>query len=300
MKGVVHSLRMNQSQLPYIAEPLAASLVESVLTKLGISHTPEPTLDSLKTVYRAWCQLVPFDNARKLIALRGGAPGPFPGDSAEDFFRAWMAHGSGGTCWAANGALCAFLQNLGFDASPGIATMMAAPNLPPNHGTVSVLIDAQRYLVDASILHVDPLPITEGAATQIDHPAWGIRCTPQESRWVIAWRPQLRPEGLNCQINRLDATRADFRQFYEATRAWGPFNYQLAVRTNRGDSVLGIVFGQRVDFDPTGAVSQSPLTYEQRTQQLIDTFGYSEEIAHQIPADIPTPPPPGSKTAMFQ
>jgi N-hydroxyarylamine O-acetyltransferase len=37
--------------------------------------------------------------------------------------------------------------------------MMVAPNLPPNHGTALVDLPDGRYVVDASILHVEPLPL---------------------------------------------------------------------------------------------------------------------------------------------
>jgi len=42
---------------------------------------------------------VPFDNVRKLIHVKSGKAGPLPGGTAEDFFTAWLRHGTGGTCW---------------------------------------------------------------------------------------------------------------------------------------------------------------------------------------------------------
>lgn len=38
-----------------------------------------------EALYAAWCRSVPFDNTRKLIALRAGDPGPLPGDSPRGF-----------------------------------------------------------------------------------------------------------------------------------------------------------------------------------------------------------------------
>ena len=35
--------------------------------------------------------------------------------------------------------------------------MLAAPDLPPNHGTVVVDVDSAKYLVDCAILHGEPL-----------------------------------------------------------------------------------------------------------------------------------------------
>jgi N-hydroxyarylamine O-acetyltransferase len=279
-----------------LSHSLSPEVVEAVLAKLGFSSTPDATLESLQKIYARWCDNIPFCNARKLIALREGKPGPFPGDSAEDFFAAWVKHGTGGTCWAGNGALCTLLQDIGFNARRGIGTMMVAPGLPPNHGTVVVNFGGQDYLVDASILHGDPLLLHEDESI-VDHPAWGVKCRPVDDTWVIGWRPQLRPEGLDCHINSLDISAEQFSDFHEGTRGWSPFNYELSIRANRKGGVVGVAFGKRVDFTQSGELMQTPLEGEARMRLLVDVLGYSEEIAAQIPADIPTPPPPGSKTA---
>jgi N-hydroxyarylamine O-acetyltransferase len=38
----------------------------------------------------------------------------------------------------------------------------------------------------------------------------------------------------------------------------------------------------------------------ERRRMLIEDFGMSEEIVSRLPADRPTPPPPGSATAQAQ
>ena len=149
------------------AEELSLNLLERVLTRLGLSNRPAPTLDGLRTLYAAWCRNVPFDNVRKLIHVHHHDSGPLPGDDATDFFEAWLAYGTGGTCWAGNGALYTLLLSLGFHASRGIGTMLVAPHIPPNHGTVLVTYDDTRYVVDASILHSEPLRLDTGAVVRI-------------------------------------------------------------------------------------------------------------------------------------
>lgn len=278
-------------------QELSHELLEQVLTKLGFSGFPVASASTLQAIYHAWCQRVPFDNARKLMTLREGHSGRLPGDNAEDFYQAWLKHGCGGTCWAGNGALCALLQNLGFDAGHGVATMMVVPDLPPNHGTVWVRLDGARYLVDASILYDVPLVLEQGLNSKVEHPAWGVKCRPHGDTWVIEWRPHMRPKGLDCRIDSLGATLEEFMAFHEATRAWGPFNYELSVRSNRGDMVYGIAMGKWIEIGPRGEITESPLTADDRLARLVDTLQYSEEFASRIPADIPTPPPPGSNTA---
>src|SRR5580692_149390 len=120
---------------------LPQAMIDRVLERLELTGRPEPTLAGLSAVYCAWCRHVPFDNIRKLIHVRRGDPGVLPGDDAGDFFHGWLRYGAGGTCWAGNGALSVLLVALGFAARRAVATMLVAPNLPPNHGSVTVLLE---------------------------------------------------------------------------------------------------------------------------------------------------------------
>lgn len=273
------------------------SLFERVLARLGFSERPEPTLAGLRAIYHAWCQRVPFDNVRKVIHVRAGDTGPLPGSTVEDFFEAWLQHGTGGTCWSGAGACHALLRWLGFDAERGIATMLVVPHLPPNHGTVRVRLGAEHHLVDCSILYGEPLRLEVDAETRIAHPAWRVRCTPHKGRWTVAWRPLHKADGLDCRLERFGAEAEEFRTLYEQTRDWSPFNYEVTARVNRGDEVVGIAFGKAVNFHADGAIEQRRITHEERQRRLIEQLGLSEEIVSQLPPDVPTPPPPGSKTA---
>ena len=278
-------------------DELAPDLLERVLSRLGLSATPSPDLQGLKTVYAAWCRQVPFDNIRKLIHVQSHTQGVLPGDSAQDFFEAWLKYKTGGTCWAGNGALHSLLVTLGFAAHRGVATMLVAPSVPPNHGTVSVQLHGVRYLVDASILHSEPLPLEEGKDATIAHPVWGVRCVQQHNNWHITFRPMHVPTGLECRLEQFSTTREDFHKRHEQTRPWSPFNYELHARLIQGDSIIGVAFGQRVKYESTGAVSQSRLVGAERQRVLIDELGIKEELVQMLPPDTPTPPPPWSRTA---
>ncbi|MEA2642389.1 MAG: N-hydroxyarylamine O-acetyltransferase [Chloroflexota bacterium] len=282
------------------AETLGADTLERVVMKLGFTEQPAPTLAGLQAIYGAWCRRVPFDNVQKMVHLHEGRPGPLAGDDAESFFHNWLADGTGGTCWAGNGALHALLVTLGFAAVRGIGTMLTSPDVPPNHGTVLVDLDEARYVVDASILHGAPLRLDEHAVTKVVQPAWGVTCEQRDGRWHIHWRPLHRPEGIDCRIDQLQATRAAFHEAHERTRAWSPFNYQLSARLLRDDAVVGAAFGQRVTLNGTGGVDQAPLADADRIELLIEGLGMSEAIARRLPPERPTPPPPGSRTVLEQ
>jgi N-hydroxyarylamine O-acetyltransferase len=278
-------------------EALSMDVLERVLSRLGLVDRPAPTLDGLRTLYAAWCRSVPFDNVRKLIHIYHHDPGPLPGDDATDFFEAWLTYGTGGTCWAGNGALHAVLVSLGFDAMRGMGTMRADPEAPPTHGTVVVTCEGSRYLVDASILHGTPLPLHESAPTGVAHPAWGVHCRKQDDAWSIRWRPVHQPDGLECRLQYLHVSRETFRECHEHSRAWSPFNYEVYARAIRGETVVGVDHGQRVAFDGAGGVSHTPLGGDDRLRVFVDELGMKEEIVRQLPPDTPIPPPPRSRTA---
>jgi N-hydroxyarylamine O-acetyltransferase len=284
---------MNISLLP-------PELVEQILARLGFPRRPEPTFENLRRIYGAWCQNVPFDNVRKLIHISTGNAGPFPGSTAVDFFEAWLRHGTGGTCWAGAGACYALLQSLGFDAVRGLGTMMAAPDLPPNHGTVRVRFGGENFLTDCSMLHGEPLPLDEKSETRVAHPAWGLRCLHRDGKWRITWRPLHKPDGLECRLESFGLSGGDYPERYEQTRGWSPFNFELYARLNTDDRVVGIGFGKAVVLQSDGSVQSRPISDAERRQLLIEEIGLSEEIVSQLPADRPTPPPPGSKTAAMQ
>ncbi len=278
-------------------EALTSQSVERVLAKLGLASVPAPDLAGLSAFYRAWCRSVPFDNLRKLIQLRSGKAGPLPGDTAQDFFDAWLAHGTGGTCWANAGALCTLLEALGFEARRGISTMLVAPNLPPNHGTVSVALGGATWLVDGAILHGEPLLLGASRGTEIEHPAFGVRAWPEGEKWIVRWRSPFTLEPLDCRIDSLAGDVATYRTLHEGTRGWSPFNFGLMLRVHRNGGLLSASGGERIAIDSAGGVARGPLAGEARWRFLVEEAGISEELALRVPADVPMPPPPGSRTA---
>lgn len=263
-----------------------------MLEKLGLSQLPAADLAGLRRVYEAWCRGVPFDNVRKLVHLRAADPAPLPGDDPTDFLSAWLAHGTGGTCWAGNGALQALLESLGFAARRGVGTMLVRENSEPNHGTVVVALPEGDFLVDASILFCEPLPRQVGA--RIDDPAWGVHLHERDGKLRIAWRP-FHADTFDCRIESLDAPREEFRERHEKTRAWSPFNFALSARLVAGDRVVGASFGLRASIDAEGKLDATPVADIERVALLVEQLGISEEMATRCPPDEPMPPPPPAR-----
>jgi N-hydroxyarylamine O-acetyltransferase len=264
-------------------------LVDAVLARLDVER-PTPNLDGLRSVYGAWCRSVPFDNTRKLIHLTEGLDGPLPGSSAEDFFDAWLRLGTGGTCWAGNGALHALLDALGFDADRGIATMLLRRDAPtPNHGTVIVRVAGLRYVTDASILSGEPLPLLEPGDSAATGPLPRLEWI--DGKPAVLWRIARAPGGFPCRIDRIGADAEEFDELHRRTRTWSPFNYMLTFRLVRGETTVGIEDGKRfVLREPE--LDLEPIEGDERARYLADELGIAPEIAARVPPDHPVPPRP--------
>jgi N-hydroxyarylamine O-acetyltransferase len=265
-------------------------LVEAVLGRLAVER-PAPDLPGLRSIYASWCRSVPFDNTLKLIHTVEGLPGPLPGSTAESFFGEWLEHGTGGTCWAGNGALHDFLAELGFVVERALATMLPRPDLRgPNHGSVIVTIDGSRYIADASILSGEPIRILErgeeDAAGLLPRLAW------LEDKPAVMWRMLTAPDGFPCRIDRIGASWDEWDALHQRTSEWSPFNYELNIRLQRGSESIGAATGQRFVFREDGSLDASPLVGADRTRFLVEDIGISEGVARRVPLDRPIPARP--------
>lgn len=303
------------------ASLLPDETVDLVLQALGLPSRPSADHAGLAAVYRAWCERVPFDNLRKRLFLTTDGEGPLPGHTPEAFFADWLADGTGGTCWANAGALHALLRALGFDAHLALGTMLPPTRLPdpevvpaalvpllsrprppgppkdppPNHGAVAVAFAEERYLVDGSMLHMEPLRLDAHTKTGTDHPTARVSCEPLDGGgWLVEWRPLHLPTGAHCRIETIGLTRAEIEERHEATRGWSPFNFALSSRVVRGDDVVGLRFGEwgllRNGSGFEGGAFASP---DERRAFLVDEIGYPETLVDRLPECEPLPPPGG-------
>ena len=264
--------------------------VAAVIEKLGVDR-PTPSLAGLRTVYAAWCELVPFDNVLKLVHLSEGRPGLLPGSTSESFFEAWLEHGTGGTCWAGNGALHDLLEALGFDVAPALATMLSAPGtVGPNHGTVIADVGDGRWIVDASILSGEPIRYPRPKESQtvglLPASVW------LNGRPTVLWRTLAAPEGFPCRIDRIPDDAEEWDALHQRTAVWSPFNFGLNARTLRGAASVGIASGMRFTIDRSGLLSTTRIDRDGRIRFLVDELGISEEIASRVPDDCPMAPRP--------
>jgi N-hydroxyarylamine O-acetyltransferase len=272
---------------------ITPQLVEQVLAKLGLQKQPGNDLAGLETLYGRWCRKVPFDNLQKRLFFSDGGKGPLPGNTANNFFRDWLAYGTGGTCWAVSHALHDLLQALGFEVQRASGTMLISPTVRgPNHGTVVASLHGAQYLIDGSMLTEHPLPLKEGIPGEAQHPAAQIQFEKRAEHWQFFCRPLHLLEGVWCRIDATDVSVSAFDQYYEGTRAWSPFNFALYARINTQDQVTGIIADQKIAIEPDGQATSEAMQSAERVKFLVEQVGIAEEIIAKLPADEPLPPRP--------
>jgi N-hydroxyarylamine O-acetyltransferase len=253
---------------------LTESTRARVLARLGLSNVrPDP--DTLQQLYRAWCRSVPFDNVRKRIALRAGNSEALPGGTAEDFFGAWLAHGTGGTCWPTSNALYALLRECGF-AVRRIAASMHDIDVP-NHGSVVVRFAGEDYLVDSSILCETILPLRRGERVQRDDPVHPIIVEPVDDSFRIWFAFTMNTDSMPCRLLRDPVDHAFYLERYEASRGLSPFNDRLYARRNLEDAVVSYVDSTRFVKTPAG-VEGAELSVAEIAAGLVRDLGLSEAL----------------------
>ena len=259
--------------------PLPAALRDAVCARLGVPPAP-PTLALLDTVYGAWCRRVPFDNVRKLIALREGDTAPLPGTHAIDFFEHWLAHGTGGTCWSSSNALYMLLSALGFTARRIAGSMRDLGFI--THGSTVVTISGRDWLADSSALTQRPVPLFTGPYCDPD-PAFATTWATDGDTHLLRFGAAPGPEHTVCRflIDRIDHAYLDAA--HERSRGFGRFNDVTYARRNVPDGFL--VLSSAVRYHRTAAGTDvRPLDRDTLRQSLADDFGLGPDVLQRYEA----------------
>jgi arylamine N-acetyltransferase len=278
---------------------LEQPLVDDVIEKLTGGLQPSLDVEGLTALYGAWCRKIPFDNLHKRISLENG-DSLLPGDDPSQFFRNWLDHGVGGTCWAGSNALFALLHSLGFAARRAVATMHRGRTDTPNHGTVIVHLEQRSYLVDTSMLHRRPLPLPEAGGLPPSSDSGGIVWVGRGNPMTLRWQPLHMPEGCLCTLWRRKVSGQRFSRENQLTRRWSPFNFSIHARIIKGDATVGVAEGHLLHIAADGTWTRTEATFEEIRRFLGRELGVSDSYLERLPPDRPTPPPPKSATTFPQ
>ena len=249
-------------------------LQQLVLRRLGFENQPAVDLEGLQAIYRAWCANVPFDNVRKMIALRSNPDSPLPSCQAVPFFEGWLAGGTGGTCWPTSNALFELLHSLGF-AVRRVAGSMRDLGVV-NHASVKAILDGREWLVDSSLLTNIALPLN-GEVFIHDDPVFPSEVEPDDSTYVIWSHTPPNSNWLPCRLSRDPESHASYLARYEESRVRSPFNQRLYARRNRPGEMVVLLGRTRFSKTVTGVVSRD-LSPDEVCEALRRDIGLSEDV----------------------
>jgi hypothetical protein len=253
--------------------PLPPTLRDAVCARLGITIAP-PSLAFLETLYGAWCHGVPFDNVRKLIALREGYTAPLPGTHAVDFFEHWLAHGTGGTCWSSSNALHMLLHALGFTTRRIAGSMRDLGYI--THGSTVVTVEGRDWLADSSALTQRPVPIFQGPYLDPD-PAFATTWASDGDTHLLRFGAAPGPEHTVCRFMIDPIDHPYLCAAHERSTGIGRFNEITYARRNVADGFL--VLSAAVRYHRTaGGTDVRPLDRHALRQVLADDFGIAPDM----------------------
>jgi arylamine N-acetyltransferase len=283
------------------APPLSLHLVDRVLGRLALPHPPQPDVRGLETLYRAWCGRVPFDNLRKMTAIRRGEKAPLPGGEPADFLERFLEDGVGGTCWPSSGALHALLCACGFDARR-VAGCMRDLGIV-NHASVVVRFGAEEYLADSSLLTNRPLPLLPSDPWLHDDAVFRAETEPIEGGYLLWTDVPPTEVATPCRLRADAVDHAFYLRAYEASRGRSPFNDRLYARRNRPDEMLilrgPVRYRKRADGVRVEELSADEILAALRDDigasvdaiaAWVDAGGLEATLAPPSP-DAPQPPP---------
>lgn len=270
---------------------LSAELLERVLAKLGLDERPSLDLDGLNALFAAYCAGVPgLDTIRKRIWFAGEQTGPLPGSDPGDYLEHWLMHGTGGTCWPANGAVYALVHSLGFDARR-IAGCIVLEQYPgTNHGSVVVTLDGVDYLVDGTISAHDVLRLVPGTATATVDGIHRIRAVPIEGGFDVLWYQGHDREGewtFRTEPEHDPVDQTFFVDRYERTKQLSVFNDALFICRRFPDSIVTLGRKNKIIVAADNTLTKTEISDAERKRVLVEEFGISEQMADALPPDVP-------------
>jgi len=275
---------------PYLSD----ALMDQIREKIGLDDDVPLTLAGLTDIYETWCQKVPFCSTLKRVHIATNAEGAFPATHAEDFFDAYLAHGTGGTCFSTGEAFYQFLRKLGFDVRRVAGTMLDFPLPGPNHGSVVATIDGIDYMVDPFFGSEIPLPLHGAASEAIKSESRQVKflADTDDHAWIILWRFPFGTTWMRCGMEdeHLDVPHSFFDERYQASG--GPnsaFNTGLYISIHDGPATHAIYKNFYHIRRPDQPLESRPIDLAERNALLKDVFKFSDEMIALLPPDEPEP-----------
>lgn len=253
---------------------VSPDLRDRVFERFGLTAAPAPDLEGLAAIYRAWCDHIPFDNVRKVIALCVNQANLLPGTTGTDFFEHFLEYGTGGTCWPTSNAIYELLSSAGFDVRRVAGSMRDQGFV--THGTVKASIDGADWIVDTSILSNIPLPANDRVFIS-DDPVFTAEIEPTDALHLLWYSIPTNTGYTPCRLLVDPIDHAFHSMSYEKSRAFGAFNQLVYARRNFPGRML-VLRGSTFYTRTASGTEQVTLSREQVCTALHDDFGIAERM----------------------
>ena len=256
---------------------ISQELQTKILDRLKLSKPITADIQALRSLYFSWCLNVPFDNLRKMIALKSENKQALPGLNASDFFENWLENGAGATCWPMANAFYELLISIGFDAQRITGYMRDLGII--NHGSVKVFINGQNYIADPSLLLNQVLLLEQETLIQRDS-VFPVELE-KDGESHLLWMQT--PPGNDFFYCRIISTPVEFLVFderYEASRDRSIFNQRLYARKNYPGKLI-ILWGNAYFSKTINGIDYRELSRDEVCQALRSDIGISENLINE-------------------
>ena len=135
---------------------LTPALKTAVLKQLNCPET-KPTVQYLDRLMVAYTETVPWETAFRMVRRDEIAETAVCPRWPKQFWQDNIERGGGGTCFESNYAFFALLQSLGFEGYLTINNMGESIGC---HTAIVIILDGQKWLVDAGLPVFAPIPIS--------------------------------------------------------------------------------------------------------------------------------------------
>lgn len=135
---------------------LSPRFVAAILHRLNVPAAP-PTLSLLEALVNAYVRTVPWETVFRIVKRARTAETAVCPRWPEEFWTDALERGGGGTCFESNYAFFGLLQALGYE---GYLTINNMGDSIGCHTAIIILLDGQKWLVDAGFPLYAPLPIS--------------------------------------------------------------------------------------------------------------------------------------------
>lgn len=276
------------------SEPvLSADFLAPILEKLGLTDRPKLDLAGLNRVYASFSCNVPNDNIQKRIWFASNREKPVTGGDPIEFFKNWLGHGTGGTCFPTNGGLYALLRAIGFDANRISGSVMREGVEPDNnHGSVLVKLEGIDYLVDGQLGALAALPLMPGEHSSTGNRIHDIQAIPIDGGFAVQWFPgsnRQDPVMMHLNLANSPVDHQFFLTYYNLSasreRQRSNFNDALFISRHFPDSILIVSRGKRTKISSDNTVIMTEITDAECARILVEELDISEEMVNEIPPD---------------